>query len=138
MSSTCCDGYDPAVGLESCGAYRSVCAVLPANMLAYDLVLNGVTRRAVPTNLPYSNGAPPEINIFTLPELIANRGADLPNAACGPALRLTNSAARQSGAAWYRRKVFFYVYLYIYYLLDTVVLVLALKSEILEENVGTR
>lgn len=32
-------------------------------------------------------------------------GALLPKIACGPALRLTASEARLSGAAWYRRKV---------------------------------
>eukprot|EP01038_Epipyxis_sp_PR26KG_P006359 gene6359-8759_t len=105
VSSTCCDGYNATIGVASCGNYRSVCAVLPANMLAYPFVIDGVTRRGVPTNLPYSNGAPAEIQIVTLAELIANKGADAPSSACGPALRLTSSTARQSGASWYQRKV---------------------------------
>lgn len=105
VSSTCCDGYNATIGLSSCGDYPSVCAVLPSRMLAYDLVVGEITRRGIPTNLPYSNGAPAEINIVTLEELIANKGADLPSAACGPALRLTSSSARQSGAMWYRRKM---------------------------------
>jgi hypothetical protein len=105
VSSTCCDGYDPQLGIKSCGNYQSVCAVLAANMLAYSLVVDGVTRRGISSNLPYSNEAPPDISISTLDELIANKGADLPNIACGPALRLTPSKARTSGAAWYRRKV---------------------------------
>jgi len=104
VSSTCCDGYNATIGVSSCGTTRSVCAVLPARQLAYDLVLNGITRRGVSTNLPYSNGAPAAISILTLDELIANKGADLPSSACGPALRLTPSTARHSGAAWYRRK----------------------------------
>eukprot|EP01040_Poterioochromonas_malhamensis_P007147 gene7147-7718_t len=105
VSSTCCDGYDPAIGTSSCGNYQSVCAVLAAHMLAYDYVNEGVTRRGVSSNLAYDTGAPPDITISTLDELIANKGADLPSIACGPALRLTPSLARTSGAAWYRRKM---------------------------------
>lgn len=78
VSSTCCDGYNASIGVASCGNYKSVCSVLPARMLAFD---------------------------YTLEELSANKGAKLPNIACGPALRLTPSEARQSGSAWYRRKM---------------------------------
>ncbi len=74
VSSTCCDGYNATIGVSSCGTLPSVCAVLPARMLAYDYVIGGVTRRGVPSNLPFSNGAPPEIAIITLAELIANKG----------------------------------------------------------------
>ena len=105
LSSTCCDGYNATLGVSSCGKTQSVCAVLPARQLAYDLVLGGVTRMGVATNLPYSNGAPAAISIITLDELIANKGAELPTSACGPALRLTPSIARHSGASWYRRKM---------------------------------
>jgi hypothetical protein len=105
VSSTCCDGYNATIGVASCGSTQSVCAVLPAFQLAYDYVLGGVTRMGVSTNLPYSNGAPPAISIITLADLIANKGAELPTSACGPALRLTPSTARHSGASWYRRKM---------------------------------
>ena len=105
VSSTCCDGYNATIGLSSCGVLPTVCAVLPSRVLAYDYVIDGVTRRQTGTNLPYSNGAPQEIAIFTLEELQKNKGAALPTSACGPALRLTPSEARQSGAAWYGRKV---------------------------------
>ena len=105
VSSTCCDGYNATIGLTSCGVLPSVCAVLPARMLEYEFVQRGVTRRQTPQNIPYESGGLPEINIFTLAELIANKGADLPSASCGPALRLTASEARASGAAWYRRKM---------------------------------
>ena len=105
VSSTCCDGFNATIGLASCGTYASVCAVLPSRMLAYDYVIDSITRRQVGSNLPYSNGKSAEINIVTLNDLIANKGANLPAAACGPALRLTPSMARMSGAAWYRRKV---------------------------------
>lgn len=105
VSTTCCDGYNATIGLASCGTYPSVCAVLPERMLAYDSVIAGVTRRQVPSNLPYDNGKSPEINIITLEELISNKGANLPTASCGPAVRLTPSEGRRSGAAWYRRKV---------------------------------
>ena len=105
VSSTCCDGYNATIGLASCGTSASVCAVLPSRALASDFVVDGVTRRMVGSNVPYPNGAPQEIEIFTLDELIANKGAELPTARCGPALRLTPSEARSSGAAWYRRKV---------------------------------
>lgn len=77
VSSTCCDGYNATIGYSSCGTGKTVCAVFAAKELAYDLVINGVTRRSVPTNLPYSNGAPPEINIMTLEQLIANKGRSL-------------------------------------------------------------
>lgn len=105
VSSTCCDGYNATLGVSSCGSYRSVCSVLPARMLASDFVINSVTRRVVPSNLPYANGAPSEISISKLEDLLANKGAKLPSSACGPALRLTPSEARQSGAVWYGRKM---------------------------------
>lgn len=74
VSSTCCDGYNATLGVSSCGSGKTVCAVFASKQLSSDLVINGVTRRSVPTNLPYSNGAPPEINILTLEQLIANKG----------------------------------------------------------------
>ena len=63
------------------------------------MVVHQITRREVPSNLPYSNGYPPEINIMTIEDLKLNRGANLPSAQCGPSLRLTPSAARESGMA---------------------------------------
>ena len=105
VSSTCCDGYNATIGLASCGNLPTVCAVLPSRALASDFVYGGITRRQVGSNIPYPNGAPQEIEIFTLDELIANKGAELPTSQCGPALRLTPSQARESGAAWYRRKM---------------------------------
>jgi len=105
VSSTCCDGYNATLGVSSCRAGVSVCAVLNERQLAYDFVINGITRRQVQYNIPYSTGGLPEIVAMTLDELIASKGADLPSRACGPGLRLTPSEARQSGASWYRRKV---------------------------------
>lgn len=105
VSSTCCDGYNSTIGPASCGTTKSVCAVLPARQLAYDLVIDGITRSGVISNLDYSNGQPAALSIFTLEELKANKGAALPSVACGPALRLTPSLGRSSGASWYRRKV---------------------------------
>ena len=105
VSSTCCDGYNATIGLASCGTYPSVCAVLPSRALASDYVVDGITRRQVGSNVPYPNGRLQEIEIFTLDELIANKGAELPTSRCGPALRLTPSESRASGASWYRRKV---------------------------------
>lgn len=105
VSSTCCDGFNATIGLSSCGVLPSVCAVLPSRMLAYDYVVDGITRRQTGTNLPFPDGSPPEIAIFTLEQLQQNKGAALPTARCGPALRLTPSEARQSGATWYARKV---------------------------------
>lgn len=103
VSSTCCDGYNATIGYASCG---TVCAVLPARMLEYQYVVDGITRRQVPSNLPYPDGGLPEIVIFNnINELILNKGAALPAAACGPSLRLTPSEARSSGAVWYARKL---------------------------------
>jgi len=104
-SMTCCDGYNETLGLASCGTGRSVCAVLLERRLAYDYVYDGVTRRQVPSNIPYDDGSPPEKVVLTLQELIDNAGAELPSMPCGPALRLTPSAARESGAVWYSRKM---------------------------------
>ncbi|CAM9989648.1 unnamed protein product, partial [Ectocarpus fasciculatus] len=103
-SSTCCDGYDPLIGEASCGSTASVCAVLLERRLDYEYVVDGVTRRQVPSNLPYPNGGQPEKVILTLDALIANQGAERPSIACGPSMRLTGSFARESGAMWYRRK----------------------------------
>lgn len=103
-SSTCCDGYDPLIGESSCGSAASVCAVLLERRLNADYVVDGVTRREVPFNIPYEDGGRPEKVVLTLDELIANQGAERPSIACGPSLRLTSSFARESGAMWYRRK----------------------------------
>ncbi len=105
VSSTCCDTYNASIGVSSCGTTASVCAVLPSRALTSDLVLDGITRRTVGSNTEDENGALPEKVIFTLQELIANKGAELPTSKCGPAMRLTPSEARSSGAAWYRRKM---------------------------------
>ena len=42
-----------------------------------------------PSNRDYSNGQPAEIQIVTLETLKAQKGANLPSSACGPAMRLT-------------------------------------------------
>jgi len=104
-SSTCCDGYNSLSGVTSCGLLPTVCATLLADQLAYDYVEDGITRRQVPSNLPYSNGAAPEKRVLTVDELKTNQGADLPNIGCGPAMRLTPSNARESGSMWYGRKM---------------------------------
>ena len=103
-SVTCCDGYNPLIGLASCGSRATVCAVLLENRLEYRYVEDGVTRRQVPSNIPYPDGGLSEKVVLTLDELRANRGAIMPSIACGPALRLTPSFARTSGAIWYPRK----------------------------------
>lgn len=106
ISSTCCDGYNASIGYLSCyTGYASVCAVLPERMLAYEYVIDGITRRDIPTNLQYSNGKPASKSIITISDLISNEGALLPSVACGPSLRLTSSVARLSGSTWYRRKM---------------------------------
>lgn len=106
-SSTCCDGYNATLGAAlSCRqGYPSVCAVLLANALAYDAVIGGLSRRGTPSTLKYSNGANAVITFITLDELISNKGASLPDKACGPQARLTPSQARSSGAMWYQRKM---------------------------------
>ena len=103
-SFTCCDGYNATVGPNSCLPGPSVCAVFLSSQLDSSAVIDGLSRRQVPTNIPFSDGNPPEKRVMTLSELVASKGAPLPARACGPALRLTPSSARQSGAAWYRRK----------------------------------
>lgn len=103
-SSTCCDGYDPLIGLASCGSGPTVCAVLLEYRLEHLYVKDGVTRRQVPSNIPYPDGGLSEKVVLTLDELRSNRGAVMPSIACGPSLRLTPSFARSSGAIWYPRK----------------------------------
>jgi len=106
-SSTCCDGYDGS-SLDSCGA---VCATILEERLARDYVIGGQTRREVPSNIKYDTGKGPEKVIFDNLQqlrdsmLNGSQGAPNPNSACGPALRLTGAEARQSGSAWYNRKM---------------------------------
>ncbi|CAE7456757.1 unnamed protein product, partial [Symbiodinium microadriaticum] len=88
--------------VENCNASMTCCDGF--NELAYDYVYDGITRRQVPSNVPYDDGAPPEKVVLTLQELIAIQGAEMPSMPCGPALRLTPSGARESGAVWYSRK----------------------------------
>jgi hypothetical protein len=104
-STTCCDGYNATIGIASCGVSASVCAVLLERRLSVKYAVDGASRRQVPSNIPYDNGALPEKVVMTVAELIAGRGADLPSMPCGPALRLTSSFARESGSMWYRRKM---------------------------------
>jgi hypothetical protein len=82
-----------------------VCAVLGQRLYENMAVIDGIVNRVIPTNINFPDGGLPLINMFTLQELEANKGANLPSAACGPSLRLTPSEARATGAAWYRRKV---------------------------------
>eukprot|EP01041_Mallomonas_annulata_P008232 gene8232-16928_t len=103
-SVTCCDGYNATLGFASCGKGATVCARLLERLLAYNFVVDGVTRRQVGSNYPYPDGGLPEVVVLTLDELIAIKGAVLPSMPCGPSLRLTPSRARQSGSIWYRRK----------------------------------
>ena len=102
---TCCDGFNATIGLASCGTGATVCATLLERRLEYPYVVDGISRRQVPSNLPYDNGSPPEKVVLTLQELIHNAGAEMPSMSCGPSLRLTPSGARESGSVWYRRKV---------------------------------
>jgi hypothetical protein len=82
-----------------------VCAVLGERMYENMVIVDGEVKRVVPTNIDFPDGSPPVINVFTLSDLLQNKAANLPSAACGPTLRLTPSEARSTGAAWYRRKV---------------------------------
>jgi hypothetical protein len=110
-SSTCCDGYNVTLGAEQDYGCGLVCATILERRLAYDLVVDGVTRRQVPANIPYVKEGDQEKVIMTLQGLKdsmainGSQGAELPSSRCGPALRLTPSEARQSGSAWYNRKM---------------------------------
>jgi hypothetical protein len=104
-STTCCDGFNATLGLASCGTGVSVCAVFLERRLAFKYVVDGITRRQVPSNIPYDDNSQPEKVVLSLQSLIQQRGAEMPSMPCGPALRLTPSGARESGAVWYRRKM---------------------------------
>ena len=88
-SSTCCDGFDATQGaLMSCASNSiSVCSV-PSFSASRTFKYNGSM-----------------ILLQSLPDFVSNfTSSSLPNVACGYAIRLTPSEARQSGAMWYRRK----------------------------------
>lgn len=108
-SSTCCDGYNVTKGPPNFGCGH-VCSTVLERRLAHPLSINGVTRREVPANIPYVNWGDQEKVIF--PTLQSLRDFIYPStvngyelSACGPALRMTAAEARQSGSAWYNRKM---------------------------------
>lgn len=102
-SHVCCDGYNSSIGSASCKPGRSVCANLLTRQLEHDFVLEGISRRQVPSNRQYITGGDPEVAIVTLREIEQMKLE--PNAPCGPSLFLTPSEARHSGAIWYPRKM---------------------------------
>ena len=68
-----------------------MCADLLQRQLAYSYVIDGITRRQVPSNVPYPDGGAPEFVVQRLDELKSTMAAKLPTDRCGPALRLTTS-----------------------------------------------
>ena len=110
-SSTCCDGYNATLGEAKNWGCGAVCATILERRLAFEYVVGGTTRRQVPANIPYVTEGDQEKVITTLQGLKdsmainGSQGAELPSSRCGPALRLTAAEARQSGSAWYNRKM---------------------------------
>jgi len=104
VSFTCCDGFNASIGTSSCRSGASVCAVLLGRMLQKEFVVDGQSRNLIESSVSGEEDSPPETVVMSLQELIQIKGAALPTAPCGPALRLTPATARQSGAVWYRRK----------------------------------
>ena len=62
-SSTCCDGFNTTTGLSSCAPDALVCAVLLDKMFDQSLVVDGMVPKQIPTNLPFPDGSPPEIQV---------------------------------------------------------------------------
>ena len=92
-SVICCDSFDPNVGPSSCASSMSCSSSFVPDTT---LVSGIVTNRRVPDNLPGGE------------KWVKPSDDMLPKAAtmkCGPALRLTASSPRLTGAAWYKREM---------------------------------
>jgi hypothetical protein len=89
-------GYNASIGVASCGIGNTICADILARQLQYPYVINGVTRRQVPSNVPYPDGGLPEIVVFNVSMLNKVSGAAQPSDSCGPSLRLTTSGVSEN------------------------------------------
>ena len=90
-SYVCCDSYDPLVGSASCGSSMT-CSV---SMTVEAEWTKGLSTRRIPDNLPGGDKRVDAANTI-------DKEATMK---CGPALRLTASSPRLTGAAWYAREV---------------------------------
>ena len=103
-SSTCCDGYNIFNGSSSCISTSLVCAVLPSRQFYKSLIIDGhrLTQISSINNDP--DDGLPSTYLFTYDLFSSLTGLNPPSSICGPAIRLTSSAAREVGATWYDRK----------------------------------
>jgi hypothetical protein len=109
-SHSCCDGYDPTVGVGSCGA---VCSAIGTWDPTY---INGESNRNVTSNVG-PRGVQDTISYSTHGRSLtadseygiyigrASGTRQIPSNKCGSALRLTAAYPRLTGAAWYPRKM---------------------------------
>lgn len=106
VSSTCCDDYNSSYGFHSCQS-SIICAVSPINALASSFVVNGISRRELPSNIKYTHDNYSAITIQSYEEYQTTSMASIskPSIRCGSRLRLTPSFAKMSGSAWYPRKM---------------------------------
>ena len=103
-STTCCDGYNTTIGAASCTYHSLVNAVLLNRQFDKVFAVDGEISKQIPSNKLFEGGGLPSSSVFTNVAFSFVTGASLINAACGPAIRLTSSAAREAGAMWYSRK----------------------------------
>lgn len=99
-SIVCCDGYNESLGLGSCRGSAYTCSQVGSIDPFY---VDGKSTREVPHS-PVNgetDGAAKQIHRFAD---VSHRPVT-PTAACGPALRLSGSRARQAGSVWYARQV---------------------------------
>ena len=103
-SSTCCDGYNIFNGSSSCISTSLVCAVLPDRQFYKSLIIDDHRLRQLSSiNYDPDKGLP-STYLFTYDLFSSLTGLNPPSSICGPAVRLTSSAAREVGATWYARK----------------------------------
>ncbi len=98
-SIACCDGFNVSLGISSCVSTAYTCTEVGSIDPYY---IDGQSARSVVHNdvngLP---GAAKQIKQY----FEVSRRPVAPVAACGPALRLSASRARQAGSAWYSRQL---------------------------------
>jgi hypothetical protein len=102
-SIACCDGFNYSQGITSCSGRTYTCSAVDSVDPYY---VDGIDANA--RQIPYSDpdGSPAaskQVRFWSV--MAAERNALRPTAPCGPALRLTPSLARQSGAVWYARQL---------------------------------
>lgn len=87
-----------------CPSVLTLKALFHRRQFDRNLVVDNMIDKPVPSNENYPDSGLSSTEIFTLEAFQALSGVAPVGAGCGPAVRLTSSAAREAGAMWYARK----------------------------------